>query len=208
MSDYIVGLTGGIGSGKTTVANMFAELNVAIVDADIVAREVVAPGSPSLAEIAQHFGPEFIDDNDELNRTLLRTRIFNHPEDKAWLNQLLHPLIRQNLLAQAKQAPGVYCLLVAPLLVENKLHTLVDRVLVVDVSEATQLKRTLKRDTSSAQEIKLIIDSQASRQQRLEVADDVLLNESENLVQTQKQVAEIHEKYLQIAREHSSISNV
>ncbi|WDE06044.1 dephospho-CoA kinase [Thalassomonas viridans] len=203
MSDYIIGLTGGIGSGKTTIANMFAELNVAIIDADIVAREVVAPGSPSLEKIAQHFGPEFIDDNGELNRALLRTRIFNHPQDKTWLNQLLHPLIRENLLAQARQAPGAYCLLVAPLLVENKLHTLVDRVLVVDVSEAIQLERTLKRDSSSAQEVKLIIDSQASRQQRLAVADDVLLNESENLTQAKKQVTEIHEKYLQMAREHS-----
>ncbi|WP_281560693.1 dephospho-CoA kinase [Thalassomonas sp. RHCl1] len=203
MSDYIIGLTGGIGSGKTTIANMFADLNVTIVDADIVAREVVAPGSPSLEKIAQHFGPEFIDDNGALNRALLRTRIFNHPQDKAWLNQLLHPLIRQNLLAQAKQAPGAYCLLVAPLLIENKLHSLVNRVLVVDVSEKTQLERTLKRDTSSAQEIKLIINSQASRQQRLEVADDVLLNESENLAQARKQVAEIHEKYLQISREQT-----
>ncbi|WDE11222.1 dephospho-CoA kinase [Thalassomonas haliotis] len=203
MSDYIIGLTGGIGSGKTTIANMFADLNVAIVDADIVAREVVAPGSPSLEKIARHFGPEFIDNKGELNRALLRTRIFNHPQDKAWLNQLLHPLIRQNLLTQARQAPGSYCLLVAPLLIENKLHTLVDRVLVVDVSEATQVERTLKRDTSSAQEIKLIINSQASRQQRLEIADDVLLNESENLAQAQKQVADIHKKYLQMAKEQT-----
>ncbi|WDD98439.1 dephospho-CoA kinase [Thalassomonas actiniarum] len=203
MSDYIIGLTGGIGSGKTTIANMFAELDVAIVDADIVAREVVAPGSPSLEKIAQHFGPEFIDNNGALNRALLRTRIFNQPQDKAWLNQLLHPLIRQNLLAQAKQAPGVYCLLVAPLLIENNLHSLVDRVLVVDVCEQTQLERTLRRDTSSAQEIKLIINSQASRQQRLEVADDVFLNESENLAQAQKQVADIHGKYLQMFREQT-----
>ena len=203
MSDFIIGLTGGIGSGKTTIANMFADLNVALVDADIVARGVVTPGSPSLEKIAHYFGPAFIDDNGELNRSLLRTRIFTHPQDKTWLNQLLHPLIRHTMLEQVKAAPGEYCLLVAPLLIENKLNGLVDRVLVIDVSESVQITRTLKRDDSSTQEIQLIINSQTPRKERLVLADDVILNESTDLTKTRKQITQFHEKYLKLAREHA-----
>ncbi|MEW6981343.1 dephospho-CoA kinase [Colwelliaceae bacterium 6471] len=200
MSNYIVGLTGGIGSGKTTVANLFAEKNIAIVDADVVAREVVEPGSQALNKIKNHFGDDYILADGTLNRTLLRTKVFNHPEDKAWLNALLHPLIRESMLSQLKACKSEYCLLVAPLLIENNLNSLVDNVLVVDVTEATQLKRTIKRDPSSEQEIKRIMASQISRADRVSVADDIINNENDDQTLLLKQVNNLHQKYLQRAQ--------
>ena len=117
-----IGLTGGIGSGKTTIANMFADLGIDIIDADIVAREVVEPNSPALAHISAHFGPEFIQADGYLDRTRLRSHIFSHEQDKRWLNNLLHPLIRASILAKIQQSESAYCLLVAPLLIENNLQ--------------------------------------------------------------------------------------
>lgn len=199
MADYIVGLTGGIGCGKTTIANMFGQLGVDIVDADIVARDVVAPGSAALDQIIEHFGIEYREQQGQLNRTLLRTRIFNHPEDKIWLDQLLHPLIRSTMLAQVAAAQSPYCLLVAPLLLENQLEKLVSRVLVVDISEDLQVARTLKRDASTAQEIKLIIKSQISRGLRRNHADDIIDNDGADLAFTQTKVQQLHQTYLKLA---------
>jgi dephospho-CoA kinase len=196
MADYIVGLTGGIGCGKTTIANMFGELGIDIVDADIVARDIVAPGSPALSTIIKHFGEQYQDQQGQLNRALLRTRVFNHPADKSWLNQLLHPLIRNTMLAQLDAAKSAYCLLVAPLLFENHLEKLVNRVLVVDINEDLQIARTLKRDASSAQEIRLIINSQVSRQQRQQKADDIIDNSSVDLGLSKIIVQQLHQKYL------------
>ena len=201
MSAFIVGLTGGIGSGKTTIANLFNELGIDIIDADIVARQVVAPNSPALQSIVDRFGPDYLDRSGNLNRTLLRTRIFSHDEDKRWLNNLLHPLIRQTLLDELKQAQSPYCLLVAPLLIENNLHALVDRVLVIDVDESVQLSRTLKRDASNEAEIKAIIASQISRDKRLVAADDVINNNdpalNEKLANAKQQVVKLDSYYRQ-----------
>ncbi len=197
MSQYIVGLTGGIGSGKTTIANMFIDLGINIVDADIIARQVVAPDSPALTAISQHFGKAFIQADGQLNRALLRSQIFSHPADKTWLNNLLHPLIRKDMITQLQAATSPYCLLVAPLLIENQLDSLVNRVLVVDVSEALQVSRTQQRDTSSADEIKAIIASQASRTSRLAAADDVIDNSQEQLSKVQLQVADLDRFYRQ-----------
>lgn len=196
MSDYVVGLTGGIGSGKTTVANIFKALNVDIVDADIVAREVVAVGSPALKTISDHFGAEFIQRNGELNRALLRTKIFTNEQAKLWLNNLLHPLIRENIINQLSQANSQYCLLVAPLLFENELVHLVNTSLVVDVSVETQILRTLQRDKSSEQEIRNIIASQIQRKSRLEAADNVIDNDHQTLEQVRQQVIALHSEYL------------
>jgi len=201
MSEFIVGLTGGIGSGKTTVANFFAELGIDIVDADIVAREVVEPGSPALIQIAKYFGPEFINDQGELERSLLRTRVFSSAKDKTWLNELLHPLIRKTMFDQLAKSAGPYSLLVAPLLIENGLHKLVDTVLVVDVSEATQLARTVKRDPSSADEVKRIIGSQIARDKRLKAADEIINNEKADLKLIQQEVKKLHHKFLRLAQD-------
>ena len=176
MSGYIVGLTGGIGSGKTTIANLFHDLGVQSVDADLVAREVVMPGEPALAAIVQHFGAGILQQDGQLDRAMLRAKIFADETEKHWLNQLLHPLIRQRLLQQLQQCTSSYALLIAPLLLENKLQSYTDRVLVVDVPEKLQLSRTMQRDQVPAEQVQNILNSQISRPDRLHLADDVLLN--------------------------------
>jgi dephospho-CoA kinase len=198
MSTFIIGLTGGIGSGKTTVSDMFAELNIDIIDADIVAREVVEPGSSALIAIGEHFGSEYITDQQQLDRNKLRSRIFNNPEDKLWLNNLLHPLIRQEILAQLANAQSNYCILVAPLLLENGLNKLVNKVLVVDVNESCQIERTVARDASSSAEIKRIIASQINRKERLNFADDIVDNQDSSKEEVRQQVYNLHLKYLNL----------
>ncbi len=201
MSKLIIGLTGGIGSGKTTITNFFQTKNIDVIDADIIAREVVAPDSEALSAIKEHFGVSFIHQDGKLNRALLRTKIFSNEVDKLWLNDLLHPLIRSQIIAQTLAAKSPYCLLVAPLLIENNLLNLVDRVLVVDVSETTQLTRTLRRDHSSSEkEIQAIITSQISRRNRLESADDIINNDTCELAEIQKKVTKLHQQYLALSK--------
>ncbi|GAA3588176.1 dephospho-CoA kinase [Gibbsiella greigii] len=195
---YIVALTGGIGSGKTTVANAFARFGATIVDADVIARQVVEPGTPALATIAAHFGNEILQANGSLDRARLRQLIFNHPAEKAWLNQLLHPLIHQETQRQLALASRPYALWVVPLLVENDLHTRADRVLVVDADRETQLARTMARDGSSREQALNILSAQATRHQRLAVADDVIDN-SGNLRDIEPAVALLHQRYLELA---------
>ncbi|MFT5816374.1 MAG: dephospho-CoA kinase [Psychroserpens sp.] len=199
MSEFMIGLTGGIGSGKTTVSNIFAELNIDIIDADIVARIVVEPGSKALIAIKAHFGADFIDSNGQLNRAKLRSRIFTEADDKVWINSLLHPLIRQEILVQIAQATSCYCILVAPLLLENNLQKLVNRVLVVNVDEVSQIARTVARDPSSAAEIKRIIASQMSSEQRLSFADDIIHNQDASLDNIRRQVISLDQKYRSLA---------
>jgi len=198
MSDYVVGISGGIGSGKTTVTDLFAKYAVEVIDADLIAREVVEPGTPALKAIVDKFGQSVLDKSGHLDRAKLRTLVFNDSEVKNWLNQLLHPAIRLQMLLQTQQAKSIYCLLSVPLLVENKLFEQVDRVVIVDVDEQTQLQRTLLRDKTNEQQIRSIMNAQATRQQRLAVADDVIDNngKADDLA---KQVAQLHKNYLQLA---------
>ncbi|MFZ7240655.1 dephospho-CoA kinase [Avibacterium avium] len=201
---YIVGVTGGIGSGKSTIVDLFAELGAEIIDADIVAREVVAKGTPLLAEIAAYFGETILLDSGELNRQALRQIVFERPQEKAWLNNLLHPAIRREMLHQLAQSQATYVLWVVPLLIENDLTEFCDRVLVVDVLPETQLLRASKRDQNKIALIKNIMASQVSREKRLSVADDVVDNEAElsqNLPYLQQKVLELHHQYLQLAKE-------
>lgn len=195
---YIVALTGGIGSGKTTVANAFACFGATIVDADVIARQIVEPGTPALAAIAAHFGNEILQADGSLDRARLRQLIFNHPAEKAWLNQHLHPLIHQETQRQLALVSSPYALWVVPLLVENDLHTRADRVLVVDADRETQLARTMARDGSSREQALNILSAQASRHQRLAVADDVIDN-SGNLRDIEPAVALLHQRYLELA---------
>lgn len=197
---YIVGVTGGIGSGKSTVANLFAEQGITIVDADIIAREVVAVGEPVLDAIAAYFGPEVIADDGSLNRAELRERIFVSPAHRHWLEALLHPLIRERMIRDCQQARSVYCLLVVPLLVENHLTELCDRVLVVDVAPEQQIARTVLRDHSNEDQVTAIMDSQASREARLSAADDVLDNNSRDLSAIKAAVLKLHQQYLALSR--------
>ncbi|MDX2319351.1 MAG: dephospho-CoA kinase [Moritella sp.] len=194
---YVVGLTGGIASGKTTVADIIAAKGINLVDADIVAREVVAIGSEGLAQIRAHFGKDMLLDDGSLNRALLREKIFADDADKQWLNDLLHPMIRTELLAQLAASDSPYTLLVVPLLVENNLTTLCDHVLVVDVAEQVQIQRTMARDSVSQQQAKAILQAQASREQRLAAADSVIVNNDRQ--QLSHDAAILHQKFLELA---------
>ncbi|KGQ47670.1 dephospho-CoA kinase [Gallibacterium anatis 10672-6] len=207
---YVVGLTGGIGCGKSTIADLFTELNVPIIDADIVARQVVEKGSPLLVKIAEHFGSEILTAEGALDRSALRQKVFNDETQKQWLNRLLHPAIREEMLRQLQQQTAPYVLWVVPLLLENHLQHYCDRILVVDVSEETQLQRASRRDQNSAALIRKIMQSQVSRQQRLAEADDVISNEQpltpENLQTLKNEVQQLHQKYLRLAQ--TEVNNV
>lgn len=200
MSDYVVGLTGGIGSGKTTVANIFHELGVQSVDADLVAREVVMPGEPALDAIVQHFGQAILHPDGQLDRAALRARIFANEAEKQWLNQLLHPQIRQRLLQQLQSCTTSYALLIAPLLLENKLQIYTDRVLVVDIPEELQLSRTVQRDQVTPEQVRNILSSQLARAERLALADDILLN-TIPVSELKPQIQQLHLSYQQFAKE-------
>lgn len=203
---YIVGLTGGIGSGKSTVANWFGEQGVTVVDADIIAREVVAVGEPVLDAIAAYFGPEVLAEDGSLNRSELRQRIFDNPAYRHWLEALLHPLIRERMMTACQLADSAYCLLVVPLLVENQLTDLCDRVLVVDVTPEQQIARTMQRDQTDEAQVQAIMASQASREQRLAAADDVIDNNGHDRDRVKAAALQLHEQYLALAHENQAIS--
>lgn len=200
---YVVAITGGIGSGKTTVANQFAELGIEVVDADIIAREVVEPGTPALAAIATHFGADVIAPDGRLDRRQLRERVFTDPQAKGWLNALLHPLIRSEMQRQCAAARSPYCLLVVPLLVENRLTAMANRVLVIDVDEATQIERTCRRDGVSREQAEAILAAQASRTERLAAANDVLDNQNGTPEAIKSRIFALHETYLAFASQQA-----
>jgi len=194
----VIGLTGGIGSGKSTVGKLFAELGIELVDADQLAREVVAPHSPALKEIAGHFGEGLLLADGNLDRAALRKTVFADPAQRRWLEQLLHPLIGELLTTRLNACRSPYCILESPLLLETSQHELVDRVLVVDVSEATQLQRALLRDGSDEATIKGIIAAQMPRSERLAKADEILDNEG-SPAQLLPRIKELHDKFLTLA---------
>ncbi|CDL87800.1 Dephospho-CoA kinase [Xenorhabdus cabanillasii JM26] len=196
--NYIVALTGGIGSGKTTISNVFSSLGVPLVDADIIAREVVTPGSPALQAISEHFGSDILLPDSSLNRAALRQKIFSAPEEKQWLNSLLHPLIHAETQRQLNQVSYPYVIWVVPLLIENNLTHLADRILVVDVPPEIQISRTITRDGVSREQVENILSAQASRQERLKKADDVILNDQKEQ-DLAVRIIGLHQKYLKQA---------
>ena len=193
----IVGLTGGIGSGKSTVTRLFGEHGVHWVDADDVAREVVEPGTPALERISEHFGKTILTSEGALDRAQLRGIVFEKPEERVWLESLLHPIIREELIRQLNpenyQLP--YVLLVSPLLLETDQHELADRIFVIDVPKDVQLERTMARDTNSREQVERIIAAQMSREDRLARADEVIDNDRP-LDEVTRQVRELHERLL------------
>lgn len=193
-----IGLTGGIASGKTTVANLFAELGATIIDTDIIAREVVAPGQPALEEIAAAFGDGVLLPDGSLDRGALRARIFASAEDRRTLEAITHPRIRAEALRQADAAGGAYQLIVVPLLVQSPLRGSVDRVLVVDCPEQVQIDRLVARDGESEDGARHILAAQSSRSERLAIADDVIVNDG-GLDNLREQVAALHEIYRSLA---------
>ncbi|WP_323751957.1 dephospho-CoA kinase [Marinobacter sp.] len=193
----IVGLTGGIGSGKSTVVRLFGELGVHWVDADDVAREVVEPGTPALKAIAEHFGGEVLLADGALDRAWLRQRVFAEPEERAWLEGLLHPIIRKELIRQLQPENYAlpYTLLVSPLLLETDQHQLVNKVLVIDVPESVQLERTMARDDNSREQVERIMAAQMPREDRRLKADAIIDN-NQPLVEVERQVAELHNQWV------------
>ncbi|MCF2845951.1 dephospho-CoA kinase [Pseudoalteromonas sp. ACER1] len=195
MANWVLGLTGGIGSGKSAISAMFEELGIQVVDADIVAREVVEPGSTGLEKITEHFGDEILTTDGSLDRAKLRAIIFADESQKQWLNNLLHPLIRESMLAQLQQATSQYVILVAPLLFENGLDQFCDHTLLIDVPVEVQITRTTARDNISVELAKQIIASQMPRADKQQKATDTLDN-NRLLSEVKIDVQKLHEKYL------------
>lgn len=193
-----IGLTGGIASGKSTVAQRFLELGVPIIDADEAARAVVAPGTPGLADVVKRFGRAVMADNGELDRRALRDLIFADSDSRRDLEGILHPLIRADMERNAKAAVGPYVVMAIPLLIEGGWRDRVDRILVVDVEEAVQIKRLMARDRNTPDQARAILAAQASRSARLAAADDVLQNNG-SVPDLRQAVDRLHEKYLRLA---------
>lgn len=196
---FRVGLTGGIASGKSVVAAMFGELGVPVIDTDVIAREVVAPGQPALDEIRARFGDAMIAADGSLDRGAMRAAIFADDDARRDLEALLHPRIGAETRRQADAAEGAYQLIVVPLLVGSPLADYVDRVLVVDCEEETQIDRLLARDAETREQARRILAAQASREQRLAIADDVI-NNDHSLAHVRDQVEDLDRDYRRLAR--------
>ncbi len=189
-----IGLTGGIASGKSTVANMFAELGATIIDTDVIAREVVAPGQPALDEIAVAFGESLIDEDGYLDRSALRDIVFADDVARKRLEAILHPRIQDETRRQSGQAGGDYQIIVVPLLVNSGLKDILDRILVVDCDEEAQIRRLTARDAESEEQARRMLAAQSSRVERLAIADDVIRNDG-SLASTADQATALHEIY-------------
>ena len=195
----IIGLTGGIGSGKSVASDKFASLGITVVDADVASRTVVEPGMPALKEIESHFGPEIIARDGQLDRTKLREIIASDAEERKWLESVLHPRIGEQITNEISESSSPYTIFVAPLLLETNSDNMCSRVLVVDVAEEVQIQRTIKRDQMLGEQIEKIVAAQMSRKERLEKADDVLENAG-TIRELQDQVEELHHKYLEMIK--------
>jgi dephospho-CoA kinase len=198
MRRFRVGLTGGIASGKSTVAALFAALGVPIIDTDVIAREVVAPGSALLGLIEERLGPGVLAEDGSLNRSRVRDLVFSDSTARAVLESLTHPAIRAEMERQANAATAAYSMLAIALLVEKGSKSVVDRILVVDCDEELQIRRLQARDGSTLEQARAILAAQATRQARLAVADDVIRNDGD-LHALRDQVAKLHTRYLELA---------
>jgi dephospho-CoA kinase len=191
---FIIGLTGGIGSGKSEVAKLFAALDIDVVDLDQIAREIVQVGSELLNKIATKFGAKILNQDGSLNRAEMRKLIFTDLHAKLWLERLLHPVIYQQMYQQILATKSIYCVVIIPLLIESHMPYPIDRILVVDATKEQQIKRIVQRDQVSEQEVKSVIAAQATREARLKVADDVIENTKDEKY-LQEQVAALHKLY-------------
>lgn len=195
----IVGVTGGIGSGKTAATDCFASLGIDVTDADMMSREVVQKDKPALARIAARYGQQNILLADgSLNRRALRDIIFRDPEEKIWLESLLHPLIRDEIISRLKRSTSAYSILSSPLLLETDQGSLCDRILVIDAPESLQIARTTSRDSTDEQSVRAIMSSQLARAERLARADDIITNDAD-LESLQQAVRQLHQTYLSMS---------
>lgn len=196
MTNYVVGLAGGIGSGKSAVSDRFCAFGIAVVDADVAARDVVEPGQPALAEIADHFGGTILDQEGRLNRRALRGHVFKHPDERRWLERALHPRINALMRDQLDAAPSPYAILVNPLMRNRDPRA--DRILVVDVPETVQIERTMARDNVDRAQAEAIMANQLARDDRLAFADDVIVNDR-GIADLHAAVDALHPRYLELA---------
>ncbi|MCI0749388.1 MAG: dephospho-CoA kinase [Nevskiales bacterium] len=194
-----IGLTGGIASGKSLVVKSFVTLGVPVLDGDIAAREITAPGSPALRKIARRFGTEYLHEDGRLNRRKLRERVFADPTARKALERITHPLIRARLIAWRDAQAAPYCVLAVPLLIESGMDRLVDRVLVIDTPVAVQKRRLMTRDGVSGILARQMLAAQATRKKRLACADDVIRNH-DSRAELRRAVHRLHERYLRLAR--------
>ena len=197
----IVGITGGIGSGKSAVTERFQQLGITVVDADVAARVIVEAGKPALTAIAEHFGQDILQGDGTLDRAALRQRIFADDDERRWLEQLTHPLIGQEIMDQIAAATSPYTILSSPLLLETAQQQRADTIVVVDVPEETQLARTIARDNNDADQVKRIMAAQMPRQDRLELAD-IIIDNSKPLEELDSVVADLHREFLEQAERH------
>jgi dephospho-CoA kinase len=196
----VVGLTGGIGSGKSTVSAVFESLGIPVIDADQLAHQLVEPGQAALDEIRSVFGELCITPDGHLDRAYIRARVFSNNEEKQKLESILHPKIRSRIMAWIAALDSPYCIVVIPLLLETGQTDLVDRILVVDSTENEQLKRVAARDRLTHNVILAIMDTQADRETRLAAADDIIENSSD-IASLESQVKALHSYYLEISHD-------
>lgn len=192
---FILGLTGGIGSGKSAASQWFETQGITVVDADIVAREIVEKGQPALEQIKQSFGDWVLLENGELDRRALREHIFKEPQARHQLEQITHPAIRQSIIQQLQAATSPYVILVSPLLFETNQYQLTQRTLLIDASEDLQILRASQRDGQSIEQIQKIIAAQMPRAEKLKIADDVILNDG-HIEHLYRKLEPLHQQYL------------
>ncbi|OQX39155.1 MAG: dephospho-CoA kinase [Oceanospirillales bacterium LUC14_002_19_P2] len=203
MSTLIIGITGGIGSGKTAVTDYLASLGITVVDADQAARVVVEPETPALQAIAEHYGEQILQKDGSLDRRALRNIIFNDDEERCWLEALLHPLIKEEMLNQLSESRSPYSIIVSPLLLETDQHTMVDRIAVVDIPAELQVQRTMARDGIEQSQAEAIMKAQAARETRLERADDVIDN-SGSLDDLHRVLDQLHNTWLEMVSQQGT----
>jgi dephospho-CoA kinase len=201
---FILGLTGGIGSGKSAASHWFETQGIQVVDADIVAREVVEPNQPALYAIQAAFGDWVLDKTGALNRKALREHIFQHADARKIVESITHPAIRQSILQQLQNATSPYVILVSPLLLETNQHELTDRVLLIDASEDLQIERASQRDRQSIQQIQQIIQAQMPRKKKQQLAHDIVLNDG-HLNHLYAHLEPLHQNYLSMAQQKQSV---
>lgn len=198
---WVLGLTGGIASGKSAAAQRFAELGVHVVDADQASRWVVEPGRPALAQLAERYGPGLLQADGSLDRAALRKVIFEDVEQRRWVEALLHPLIANEIAESLASATSPYAVFVSPLMVESGQYRITQRLLVIDAPEALRVERTLARDNTNPAQVQAILKAQASREERLRHADDVLVNDRD-LAWLRAEVERLHHFYLTLRGGH------
>ena len=199
---FVVGVTGGIGSGKTAATDHFQSLGITIVDADLASRVIVEPGREALIRIEEHFGSGVIAADGTLDRRALRDIVFNNPDERKWLEQLTHPLIGQEIVQQIQASRSPYTILASPLLLESGQSRLAQRVLLIDVPESLQIERTTRRDDTTEAGVKAIMKAQMSREERRAKADDIIVND-QDLPHLHNEVEKLHQRYLEIAKERA-----